>query len=308
MAFLLTDAAKLTQDLLVRGVIETLITESAILRYLPFLTVNGSGVTYNQELTLPGATFHGVNGAWTTSEPTLQQQQATLKILGGDADVDAFLQQTYSNKQDITALVVQSKAKAVAYSFNQAFFYGDSGVDANTFDGLATQAGTVQTSVAGVDATHRAFSNGANGAVLTLDTMDQMIDCVKPGKPDALFMSKRTRRKLSSLRRASGNLLETGVDAFGRRAMYYDGIPIEIDENIPDTETQGTSTGVCSSIFAVKFGYQIGVCGLQNGSITVVPVGNLETKDAVRTRIKWYVGMAVFRPIAYVRLAGVKDS
>jgi hypothetical protein len=222
--------------------------------------------------------------------------------------VDAFLQQTYSNKQDITALVVQSKAKAVAYSFNQAFFYGDAGVDPNSFDGLATQAGAPVNGYALVDASNRAFSNGANGAVLDLATMDQLIDTIKPGKPDALFMSKRSRRKLSALRRASGNLLETGVDAFGRRALYYDGIPIEIDENIPDTETQGTSTGVCSSIYAVKFGYQIGVCGLQNGSITVVPVGNLETKDAVRTRIKWYVGMAVFRPIAYCRLAGVKDS
>jgi len=29
--------------------------------------------------------------------------------------------------------------------------------------------------------------------------MDQMIDLVKPGKPDALFLSKRTRRKLSGL-------------------------------------------------------------------------------------------------------------
>jgi HK97 family phage major capsid protein len=307
MAFLLTDAAKLTQDLLVRGVIETLITESAVLRYLPFLTVNGSGVTYNQELTLPGATFHGVNGAWTTSEPTYQQAQATLKILGGDADVDAFLQQTYSSRQDITALVVQAKAKAVAYSFNQAFFYGDSGVDANSFDGLATQAGTVQTAYTGLAATHRAFSNGANGASLDLATMDQLVDAIKPGKPDALFMSKRTRRKLSALRRSAGTLLETGVDSFGRRALYYDGIPVEVDENIPDTETQGTSTGVCSSIYAVKFGYQVGVCGLQNGSISAVPVGNLETKDAVRTRIKWYVGLAVFRPIAYARLAGVKD-
>jgi len=47
---------------------------------------------------------------------------------------------------------------------------------------------------------------------------------VKPGKPDALFMSKRSRRKLSALRRSSGNLLEVGVDAFGQRALYYDGL------------------------------------------------------------------------------------
>ncbi len=40
---------------------------------------------------------------------------------------------------------------------------------------------------------------GANGGALTLDLMDQLVDLVAPGKPDALCMSKRTRRKLSGL-------------------------------------------------------------------------------------------------------------
>ncbi|HMA35801.1 MAG TPA: phage major capsid protein [Chloroflexia bacterium] len=307
MAFLLADAAKLTQNMLVRGVIETLIAESSVLQYLPFLTVTGSGVAYNQERQLATAEWHAVNDTWQDSELGITQAVAGLKILGGDADVDSFLQQTYADKNDIQALVVQSKAKSVAYAFNQAFFYGDSSRDPNQFDGLATQAGVPVAGYAGLDATHRAFAATANGAPLALDQMDQLIDAVKPGKPDALFMSKRSRRKLSNLRRASGNLLETGVDAFGRRAMFYDGIPIGIDENIADGEDQGTSTGVCSSIFAVKFGFQTGVCGLQNGMISALPVGPLETKDAVRTRIKWYVGLAIFRPIAYARLAGVKD-
>lgn len=308
MAFLLSDAAKLTQDMLLRGVIETMITESAILKYLPFLTVTGSAVTYNQEQTLATAEWHAVNGPWATSEMTVQQKTAALKILGGDADVDAFLQQTYSNKNDIQALVVQSKAKSLAYAFNQAFFYGDSARDANIFDGITTQAGTPVVGFGNLDNTNRAFAAAANGTVLDLPTMDQLIDAIKPGKPDVLFMSKRSRRKLSGLRRASGNLLEVTVDQFGQRAMMYDGIPIEVDENIPDTEAVGTSGAVCSSIFALKFGYQTGVCGLQNGGIQAIPVGNLETKDAVRTRLKWYCGMAIFRPISYVRLAGVKDS
>ena len=58
----------------------------------------------------------------------------------------------------------------------------------------------------------------------------------------------------------------------------------------------------------MKFGFETGLCGLQNGGIQAAPIGNLETKDAWRTRIKWYVGLAIFRPISYVRLAGVKDS
>src|ERR1043165_759002 len=116
MAFLLADAALLTQDMLLRGVIQTIITESNVLKYCPFMPVVGSAVDYNQELTLAEAPWHAVNGTWDTDEPTIQQMSAALKILGGDADVDSFLQQTYANRNDIEAIVTQSKAKSVAYA------------------------------------------------------------------------------------------------------------------------------------------------------------------------------------------------
>ncbi len=308
MSFLLADAAKLTQNMLLKGVITTMITESALLRYLPFMTINGSGLTYNQEQVPASAEWHPVNGTWTTSELTIAQKIATLKILGGDADLDAFLQQTYANQNDIQAVITQNKAKSVAYAFSNAVFNGDSAGDPNQFDGLAKQAGAPGIGYAALDATNRAFTPTANGGLLTLDLMDQLIDGVRPGKPDALFMSKRSRRRLSNLRRASGNLLETGVDQFGARALWYDGIPIETDENLSDSETQGSAAGVCSSIYALQMNPLTGVCGLQNGAVTALPVGTLETKDAVRTRIKWYCGLAVFRPISYALLRGVKDS
>jgi hypothetical protein len=128
---------------------------------------------------------------------------------------------------------------------------------------------------------------------------------LKPGAPHVLFTSRRTRRKLSSLRRASGSVLETSADAFGRRVISYDGIPVEVDDSIPDDETLGTSND-CSSIYAVQFGFQTGVCGLDNGGIQVQPLGALETKDAWRTRIKWYCGLALFRDTALARLEGVR--
>ena len=77
-------------------------------------------------------------------------------------------------------------------------------------------------------------------------------------------VAKQGRRKLSSLRRASGNILEMSVNQFGRRVTTYDGIPIEVDDNIPDNQTKGTSTD-CSSIYALQFGFETGVCGLQPG-------------------------------------------
>jgi hypothetical protein len=120
-------------------------------------------------------------------------------------------------------------------------------------------------------------------------------------------MAKRTRRKLSSLRRSSGNLLETDVDAFGRRALFYDGIPIVVDDWIPVDEDQGTSTDQCSSIYAVKFGSQ-GIMGIENGGIQIEEVGELETKDATRHRIKWYAAIIQLSELGLARLEGITAS
>ncbi len=71
---------------------------------------------------------------------------------------------------------------------SEGFLIGDSAVDAKSFDGLAKLIPAGQR----IDA-------AANGGALTLDLMDQMMDLVRPGRPDVLMMSKRSRRKLSSL-------------------------------------------------------------------------------------------------------------
>jgi hypothetical protein len=117
-------------------------------------------------------------------------------------------------------------------------------------------------------------------------------------------MSKRTRRKLSNLRRASGNLLEVDVNAFGRRALAYDGIPIVVDDFVSDTQVQGSSGAVCSSVYAVKAG-TAGVMGLEHGGIQIEEVGDLETKDATRWRVKWYASMALFSTLGLARVKGV---
>ena len=296
MAMTKAEAAKLTNDLLLRGVIETIVRESELLARLPFMEVTGTAVTYNREATMPAAAFYDVGDTWTEATPTFTQVTANLKILGGDADVDNFIQATYADPNDIEAEVIGNRAKAIAHLFSDSFFNGDAAFNPKAFDGLTkvlngTEAG--------------ACRRGRMVVQLTLDLMDQMIDKVIPGKPDAIFLSRRTRRKLSSLRRDSGNLLETGVDAFGRRALFYDGIPLIVDDFISDTQTQGTSGAVCSSVYAVKFGQGVGVMGLEHGGVQIEPVGELETKDATRWRLKWYAGMSVFSMLGVARVKGI---
>ena len=55
MALTLSESAKLSTDMLQRGVIETIIEESPLFDYLPFVTVEGNSFKYNQENALGGA-------------------------------------------------------------------------------------------------------------------------------------------------------------------------------------------------------------------------------------------------------------
>ncbi len=122
MAMTKAEAAKLTQDLLVRGVIETVVKESRLLQLLPFLEVTGTAVTYNREASMPAAGFYDVGDTWTEATPTFSQITTGLKILGGDADVDNFVQATYATPHDVEAEAIASRAKSVAYKFLDWFF------------------------------------------------------------------------------------------------------------------------------------------------------------------------------------------
>ena len=295
MALTLAEAAKLSNDTLQVGVIETIIYESPVLQVLPFIEIVGNGLTYNRENEAPSVSFYDVGDTWAESTPTFTQMTATLKILGGDADVDSFVAQTRSNVQDIEAAVVHLKAKAVQQKFDDTFVNGDSSVDVKSFDGIDKLCTSGQT-----------VSMGANGATLTLEKLDELIDNIKLGKPDILLMSRRSRRKLNALSRSSGGFLEADRNQFGQMMQYYDGIPIGICDWIADDKTVGTSED-CSTIYVLQFG-EGAVSGLTGpGGLQVERVGSLEAKDASRTRVKWYVSLAVFNSLKLSKLIGVRD-
>src|SRR5215207_6486270 len=135
MPLLLADSAKLSNDLVQRGVIETILEESPMLRVMPFLDVEGNSFKYNQESALGGASFYVVNGVWSEGTATFTQKTVNLEILGGDADVDNFVQRARSNVNDQRAIQTVLKAKDVARKWESTVLYGDSSADPNAFDG-----------------------------------------------------------------------------------------------------------------------------------------------------------------------------
>src|SRR4030043_2268193 len=136
MALTLAEASKVSNDMLLQGVVETIVKDSPILQQLPFIEIVGNVLTYNQEKTLPTIDFYDVGDSWAESTPTFEQKTANLKIMGGDADVDNFLKATRSNIQDLEAAVIELKAKALKDKFEEIFIYGDTEVSSKQFDGL----------------------------------------------------------------------------------------------------------------------------------------------------------------------------
>lgn len=284
MALTLAEASKLSNDMLMRGVVETIVKESPILQRLPFVEIVGNGLTYNRENTLPSIDFYDVGDTWVESTPTFEQKTANLKIMGGDADVDNFLKSTRSNLQDLEAAVVELKAKAVRDKFEETFIYGDATTNPKQFDGLIELIDTAT-------ASNQVVAMGSTGATLTLAKLDELIDAVTGGKPDILLMSRRSRRKINALVRAAGGMMDTDRDTWGNFIQLWDGVPI----------------GTSSTIYALQFG-EGALCGLTGpGHLTAEPIGSMESKDATRTRIKWYVSLALFSSVKAATLIGVKD-
>lgn len=277
MALTLVDAGKLTQDMLQKGVIETMATTSGVLARLPFVEVVGSGYSYNLVNELPSVGYREVNDGYTESTVASEKMVEHLTILGGDADVDIFLQRTHSNINDIRAMETQLKATAVARQFEMDFFKGTG--TGNALKGLDERLAEAKVGVAIKEA-------------LTLEALNQLLDSVVDGA-DVLFMSKTERRKLLSLLQASNHYIESGTDAFGRPVTMYGGIEIvAVDDSLIPA----------GKIYAVKFGVDQYVHGLSNGGVQVKDLGELQVKPVYRTRIEFYCGLATKHPKCFAVL------
>lgn len=292
MAQTLVEAAKLSTDVLQRGVIETFARTSPVLEMLPWMDIVGNSYKYNVEKTLPGIGFRKVGDAYVESTGTVEQRSEGLVIAGGDCDVDRFIVQTRGNVNDQRAIQTQLKTKAMALALTKNFFLGDTSTETNGFDGLKKRLTGKQVITA--------------GGKLTIEMLDELIDAVE-GEPDVLFCSKAMRREIKRVIQNHAGYSESTYDAFGRPVMTYGGIQIRaIETDAEGKEILPFSTTEDGDIYAVRFGAEQYVSGLQNGGLSVRDLGELEEKPVFRTRIEWYAGLAMFHPRAAAVLKGIQ--
>jgi len=300
MALLKTEADKLSNNDLVAGVIEEIIEKDGLFALLPFSKTNGKAYVYNREATNSQAIFIDPNDVITEEASTFTSVTTQLRIIAGDVDVDKFLEGTESDTNNQKAIQIAAKAKGIARTFRSAIINGDNGVNAKQFDGLN----------AIVTATGNEVISAVNGASLTLAMLDELADAV-PNGPDFYMMRSGTFRALKVLWRLAGG--NTGgllqIDNFGLSVPAHDGIPIIINDYISGAETQGTN-GATARIYAVRANEVDGFHGLyggENAGFVVEDIGTVQNKDATRTRVKWYCGVALKSTQSAASLNGITN-
>lgn len=278
----MTEASKLIETPLKKGVIETIARESAVLELLPIIGINGNAYKFVQEDATGSVGFRGINADYDHSNPTYVEKTEALTRLGSKVEVDRFIELT-QNIHDVRAEATASKAKAIANEFTRTFFNGNKTVNALEFDGLSVRTTQVVSGLAEGVATE-----------LSADLLHQLLDAVQGGA-DVLFMNKRTRRKVTSLFASQGSYIQAGQDAFGRPQQFFGDVRIAVvdDALIAD-----------NAIYAVKFGMDAGIAGIQAGSLQVVDNGLRGTM--YETLIEWYVSIVDGNPKGFAMLNGFK--
>lgn len=203
--------------------------------------------------------------------------------------MDNFLLETRQNKLDLQGTVLNDKVLAVKEKFLDTFYYGNASSNVKEFDGLHQLiSSTTYNSVC--------ESSSDTGSALNISKFREAIDLIQGFRPQMIVMTKLMRRYLSTYYDSVGDKLATGV-MFGAPVPMFDGIPIVVSDHITNTEATSSDVfsastgGAQSSIFILSFDPDA-VCGVQGSTgLKVLPIGDLETKDAKRWRIKWYCGL-----------------
>ena len=289
----LAQSARMTNDVLQAGVIEVLATESKLLQLLPFMNVQGSGYTYNIEKNLGNAQFRKVNGGYTYGAIETIPVTERIVILGDEAVIDTYQIAVESDINNLMAIEVALRTKAIAHKFEKCFIDGGkaagSGVPseskANEFVGILTRyiEATPSNIPSELLPMYKAQVITAAQTEDLIGDLDTLLDMVSGGA-DCLVMNKKTRRKLTAKGRA---FCQYRQGEFGTQFLQYGGVDVvDVDSDILADDY----------ILAVKFGAKEAVCGLQNGSVRVTALGEMESQPQLKTRIEWFVGLAVFNP------------
>jgi hypothetical protein len=304
MAMTLFEASKLNPGNVVQNaVIEMFARSNDLMRVMQWRDIPGGSLEYKQEGSLPGVAFRGVNEAFAESVGVINSQVETLRIAGGDLDVDRSIVKRHGPAARSEHEMM--KVKALSLMIGKKLIKGDSVANPLEFDGLQNRITGSQLIAAG---------STANGTPLSLYKLDEAIDAVPEATHIVCGMALRRRFTQAARDTAVGGFIQWTKDEFGRQIPSYNGLPIitpDYDEtgarifNFDEPCTSGTDTGTSLYVVSIGPGKLI---GLQNGVMDVRDLGEIDSKPVFRTRVDWDVGLAALHGRCAARLWSIADA
>lgn len=213
MAVSLAQAALNTQNDLDMMVIDEFRKSSALLDAMvfhPAVTPSGSGSTltygYHRVITERAAAFRALNAEYTAAEATKARYTVDLKPLGGSFQIDRVLAQLAAGAE--VSFQLQQLIKSTTTKFVDEAINGDTGVDANGFDGLdKALAGSDTELNEGVTDWSNLDSSGFQNALDVVDEFLMLMD----GDPTAVIGNRYSIGKLTAIARRANVYVETPV-------------------------------------------------------------------------------------------------
>lgn len=186
----------------------------------------GSTLTYGYtRLKTPAnAAFRALNNEYSANEADREKKTVDLAIFGGKFQVDRVIANT-SGAVDEMAFQMEQKIKAAVNLFHYTVVNGDTGSDANAFDGLDTILTGSSTEIntdTVIDLSTSANLDSNYKAII--DKLDEFI-AEFDGKPSMIMGNSKMITRIKQAARRAGYLTQS-EDAFGRKVDAYDGIPL----------------------------------------------------------------------------------
>lgn len=240
----LSDAAVLSNNMLVEGIVADIITVDEWFKYLPFVVFEGLAYTFTREKRLAKADFAqpgtNLNQAKYQDGASFEPVNVNLSAIIAEIIIDGQVEDQFSETNDQLQVQISAKAKQIARIYMNAV------VNAKRLSGALTQANNGPIGIAdrfnGMksildaesgnidDVNHPFYSTGAatqsenlieddpssarvgkSGRVFTLEDLDAMIDRVTGAKPDFIMMNSREIRTLRTLLRNTGGGTDSGM-------------------------------------------------------------------------------------------------
>ena len=160
----------LTNDMLIKGIIDSVVTVNQFYNMLPFKGIQGNALAYNRELAgadqmslvdIADTALDGINKA----EQKFSRHSTELTTIIGDAQVNGLIQAVGSDYNDATAVQVAAKAKGIGRTYMNNLINGQLGSGGVVVSGAnITAASTPETVNTEAKLVLRLIANGVSDA------------------------------------------------------------------------------------------------------------------------------------------------